>query len=447
MRRALTASSLLGALVASLLLLAPPGRAADAACPDCLRAGAARVAMAIPPGTPLGGYGDTARRLAVPDVLGRFPHAFWFRPNTGSLDPLAVRALVLESGGRRLTWFSVDLVAVDRALTARVTRALTEAGLPPGAVILSASHTHSGPGAFMESGFLGFVSVERFDHDVREALVDGLVQAARRAEATKVVAHVASASVTAPDVTISRLGQPVDRELSVMKFVSASGAPIAILWNYAIHGTMLGAFNLRLSADVMGGATRIVEQTTGVPALFVNGSVGDVSPARHGETEMESVGRELAAAVLGAATAAVPGPSTPLRIASTRVTLPRPRLSIRGCTSSLVPRWLTLPLGWTLPDDTELLAARLGDIAWVTMPGELQSRLGEAIKRSGRPAFARVLIAGLSNDYLGYFLTPADYGRVTYVACASLYGPDVGDRLARAAQALVRALATDTSRP
>src|SRR5207247_4871184 len=39
------------------------------ACPDCVSAGAARVALTVPAGTPLAGYGDRARRLAFPDVL------------------------------------------------------------------------------------------------------------------------------------------------------------------------------------------------------------------------------------------------------------------------------------------------------------------------------------------------------------------------------------------
>ena len=109
-------------LVLSVLALAVPE--AGAACRDCVSAGAARVELTVPAGTPLAGYGDLARRLLLPDVLGRHPHAFWFRPSEGSRDPLFARALVLDGGGHRLTWLTVDLIAVDRAFTARVARAL-----------------------------------------------------------------------------------------------------------------------------------------------------------------------------------------------------------------------------------------------------------------------------------------------------------------------------------
>jgi hypothetical protein len=55
-----------------------------------------------------------------------------------------------------------------------------------------------------------------------------------------------------------------------------------------------------------------------------------------------------------------------------------------------------------------------------------------------------VFVAGVSNDYLGYFLTAEDYGRASYVACSSLYGPEAGPRLARTASRLLRQLAAAT---
>jgi neutral ceramidase len=435
-RRTLRAAALVVAL------LAVNAATSHAACEDCVRAGAARVTLTVPTGTPLAGYGDRARRLLVPDLLGRHPHAFWFRPSAGWRDPLAVRALVFEGGGQRVTWLAIDLIAVDRAFTARVARALEEAGLAPGALIVSASHTHSGPGAFMDSGIFAFVAVDRHDHEVREALVGSVVEATRRATAAAAPARIGAATVRGPDLTVGRLGRAVDREIVVLKIVSEGGAPIAALWNYAIHGTTLPAVNLRFSGDVMGIASGELERTTGVPALFINGAVADVSPSRHGEIEGDNAGRELAAAVRSGWDAAEPVAPARLTLTSTRVALPSPFLSVRNCTASWVPRWLTAPLGAVLPAEAELIAGRLGDVAWVTVPGELQSLLGQAVKRAGRPELPHVFVAGLSNEYLGYFLTPSDYRRATYVACASLYGPTAGEVLTQAAEQLIRQLAT-----
>ena len=114
-----------------------------------------------PEGTPLAGYGSFARRLLLPDVLGRYPHAFWFKPATGEGEALAARALVLERDGTRIVWVAVDLIAVDRAFTEAVTSQLARAGASPAVLIISASHTHSGPGAFVDSALMGFVATDR----------------------------------------------------------------------------------------------------------------------------------------------------------------------------------------------------------------------------------------------------------------------------------------------
>src|SRR6185295_17617552 len=98
------------------------------------------------------------------------------------------------------------------------------------------------------------------DREVQDMLVASLAQAARQAEAAKVPARIGSARATGPDLTVGRLGEAVDREIVVVKVVSDAGEPIASLWNYAIHGTMLPAFNLRFSGDVMGIASRELER-------------------------------------------------------------------------------------------------------------------------------------------------------------------------------------------
>jgi hypothetical protein len=111
-----------------------------------------------------------------------------------------------------------------------------------------------------------------------------------------------------------------------------------------------------------------------------------------------------------------------------------------------MPRAVTAPLGSAFPADADLTAVALGDVAWVTVPGELQAALGLAIKREGRALFAHTFIAGLSNDYLGYFVAAADYDRPAYVTCATLYGPRAGECLASAAAELLYRL-RDRDRP
>jgi hypothetical protein len=429
------------------LLLAGAGTTAVAAerCADCVTAGAASDTLRVPPGTPLAGYGALKRRLLLPDVVDRYPHAFWFKPSTGQRDPLVTRALVLEAGATRLAWVTLDVVAVDEAFVGAVQDGLARAGVPAVTLIVSASHTHSGPGAFMDSGIVGFAAVDRLDPEVREALVASAVSAIRQADRARVPALAASTSVRAPAVTVSRLGRPLDPEIVVLKLTALDGTPLAVLWNYAIHGTMLSAGNLRLSGDVMGVASARLEQTLGVPALFVNGAVGDVSPARHGETGMVETAAALAAAVEGGWARARPAPVTRLRVAQRRVELPAAAVSLRRCLGGWVPGFFAVPLGSAMPRAASLVAAALGDTAWVTVPGELQTALGQAIKREAHARYSSVVVAGVSNGYLGYFTTREDARDGNYVACATIYGHAVAGCLTEAASDLVRGLGADPS--
>jgi hypothetical protein len=429
--------SAVGLTLGLAFLLGPLG----AASAQPIRAGAAATTFAVPAGTPLAGFGSFARRLVFPDVLGRHPHAFWFKPYQGVRDPLGARALVIQGPRARLLWVAVDLIAVDDGFATRVAHRLREVGVPEGTLILSASHTHAGPGAFLDSEVMALLAVDRPDRAVQDALVGAVVDAVQRADAAKVSARIGVGTGRAPALTRGRLGHHVDDEVVAVKVAAEDGRPVALLWNFAIHGTMLGQGNLDLSADVMGVATRQLEAALKVPVLFVNGAVGDVSPRRHGAMGAEETGLALANAVRAVWDRLGPGVPSELTLAGPHVVeLPAPQLSMRNCLGTWVPRWLVLPLGSVFPRQITLTAGRLGPAAWVTMPGELQSGLGEELKRQGRGGSLRVFVAGLSNGYAGYFVRPADYDQVTYVTCATLYGSDGGQRLIRAARDLLATL-------
>ncbi|MBI4611807.1 MAG: neutral/alkaline non-lysosomal ceramidase N-terminal domain-containing protein [Candidatus Rokubacteria bacterium] len=418
----------------------PPPPAQPARCPDCLRAGAARTAIALPAGVPLAGYGGLGRRLLIPDLLDRYPYAFWFKPSRGVDGPIMARALVLEQGTARVLWIAVDLVAVDPQLVAALKSRLTAEGLRYTALIVAASHTHSGPGAFARSRIFGFLTLDRFVPEIAEHLLQGMIRSARQAEFGKIPARVGGGNGHAPGIAASRLDLPLDSEVGVLKVVAAGGAPVALLWNYAVHGTALGKGNLRLSGDLMGVAGQRLERHLGVPALYTNGAVADVSPARHGPEGAEFLGEALARQVLAVWDRVTPETGSTLHALVEPLQLPPPRLALRGCLGRWLPRWLTVGLGWALPDRSELVGVAVGGHAWLTIPGEIQTQLGQEVKAEGRRIFRSTFVVGLANDYLGYFLTREAHHRVGYIQCASPYGETAGEVVAERAKALLRRL-------
>lgn len=431
--------SILAGLLLGLTFIVASAGAAER-CAECVSAGAGSAPFRAPVGTPLAGYGGLQRRLPFPDVFGRYPYAFWFRPSAGQHDQVGARALVLQTPTARVAWVTLDLIAVDRAFTRALRERLAATSFPPATLIVSASHTHSGPGAFMDSELAGLIAVDRMDSTIRSALIESAATAIRRADGGRVPALVGATRVSAPAVTASRLHEPLDSEILVLKVTRTDGQPLAVVWNFAIHGTMFPAGSLQLSGDVMGAASALLEQRLGVPALFVNGTVGDVSPAGHGLPVLRETADALAAAVETGWAEARAVPAVGLRVARRTIALPRPAVSLKRCVGGWVPGFFAVPL-FGLPAQTELLGAAVGDTAWVTIPGELQTSFGLAIKRELRGIFGAVFLAGLSNDYLGYFMGPEAAGSKSYVACATLYGPGTGPCLADAALDLFYRLA------
>src|SRR5437870_9545163 len=176
----------------------------------------------------------------------------------------------------------------------------------------------------------------------------------------------------------------------------------------------------------MGVAARELERRLRVPALFVNGAVGDVSPRRHGPAALVADARTLATAVEEAWARATPELVSTLTTRTARVRLPAPTLSLRNCTRPWMPRALTLPLGRTLPRETELTAGALGGTAWVTIPGELQARLGRAVKETGQAAGLHAFVGGVSTDYLGTLTTTEAYSGTGYDVSGRPVDPDGG---------------------
>jgi len=79
---------------------------------------------------------------------------------------------------------------------------------------------------------------------------------------------------------------------------------------------------------------------------------------------------------------------------------------------------------------------RIGDMTIVGAPGELTTSLGYTIKDAvsqtlNLSSYSEVLIAGLSNEYLSYFTTPAEYSAQHYEGASSMYGFLAGEFLAQ----------------
>src|SRR5205807_1664660 len=71
---------------------------------------------------------------------------------------------------------------------------------------------------------------------------------------------------------------PTDRTIGLIRLEHSDGKILTLIANYAMHGTVLGQENRKISADAPGVVAEYVEQQIGVPMLFINGAAGNLAP-------------------------------------------------------------------------------------------------------------------------------------------------------------------------
>src|SRR3954468_15437387 len=114
--------ALLFFLAATLLTTAPSQLTAGE-----FKVGAAQVDITPATGAPMAGY-------------------YSFRPVEGALDPLYAKTIVIEQDGARAAFVVLDLVTTTDTLVREARRLIAErCQLPAERVMISATHTHTGP--------------------------------------------------------------------------------------------------------------------------------------------------------------------------------------------------------------------------------------------------------------------------------------------------------------
>ncbi|HEY9333313.1 MAG TPA: hypothetical protein VIQ79_02825 [Kribbella sp.] len=365
--------------------------------------------------------------------------------STGTADPLHATLIWLSTkDDPGVLWLTLDAIAVGSALSSELAAAAgAAAGIPPSQVVVSASHTHSGP-----SGWTGEI------HPVIPAerecvLVDSLVGAVRgaRLERQPVTASWHSIEVVGVGTNRHRKNGPHDNTAGILALHGASGALEAVLLDFACHPTTYGPENLQYSADWPGAARAAL-----APAVvgFLQGAAGDVSPRftrqGRGAAEVARLGGLLAARVREAL--AGPGlalPQSAPAIRRTTLTLPvrsvppvdeserlasvvESRVSTADDPSGRISqtrldgaRGQVLMAAASLPPALDLNISRvtMGDVCWINLPVELFAVHGACLQSDSIYPVTRVV--GYTDGYYGYVVDPSAAEAGTYEALITFF--------------------------
>lgn len=414
-------SALRTAIRCALFLAATTVFAAVAPEPGALRAGAARIDItpAADAGLPMGGY---------PNRVGNA---------TGVRDALNVRAIVVDDGSTQAALVTMELISMSVPLWERITaRIQQETGIPAGNVLMTAVHTHSAPalgGAPLTGEGAGELTRRRdaYVQRVENALVESVKQAKAALQPAKIGYGTGRANVN-----VNRrarlangtwgLGRnpdgPSDKTVAVVKLENLAGEPFAILSNYGVHATVMGASNNQISSDLPGATSRYVEAhyKDKVVSPWTSGAGGDQAPIydRNGTTfdHVDILGRILGEEVVRVAESIKTTTRGNIRVLQQVVSCPGKRT-----TQNPGPNGQEYKFEDTAPVPIRLSLLAINDIAFAAISGELLTNIGARLKIES--PFARTMVVTHCNGSSGYIPDDAAYAEVSFEITSTRFKP------------------------
>jgi hypothetical protein len=234
-------------------------------------------------------------------------------PSEGTLVDLWAKALAIEDAkGKKVVLITTDLLGIPKKMSDRIRNQIAvKYGLTRSQIILSSSHTHTGP-VLMEALFDIYPLDEKQTEVVRkysDNIEKKLVALTGEAIHSLVPAQIFSQNgVTRFQVNRrnnneaslnlqTELKGPNDFSVPVIKVTDEAGKLIAVAFGYACHATVLNSY--MFSGDYPGFAQIELEKLhPGVTAMFFQGAGADQNPLpRRTVALAQQYGRELAAAV------------------------------------------------------------------------------------------------------------------------------------------------------
>jgi neutral ceramidase len=493
-----------------------------------ITAGAAASDITPPVGTPMFAYTARSGVANPPNALQIVAdpdtnlYAKSFVPSDGIHTRVLARALVIERGGEKFALVQTDLGGLPFALTQEVTKRIASTGITGQNLLLSATHTHSSTGPIWPTDSAGYAALggDFFDPRVFDLTAAGIAEAIVRADRQREPARIGVGTAEVRGASRNRNFEPfqrnpeaaglpepeqralsIDPQVSVIRADAASGGPIGIWSNFAIHPTSFGAGNLLFSGDNPATAERLAEQLIADEAgrrgqapppdrpmvnVWTNSNEGDISPNGDAENvdgeplewsgandfqKANLAGARVAEGTVRAWRAAGRNLQGDLDLGARRTFFlfdgteaenrpvgPHAVLGAGGITAEdgfCAPfndfagpgqgsKFPALAGAGLVPSHSPVAVWRIGSLGIGAFPLEITRQMGARLRgalldRAGG-RLDRVVLAGLSNGYQSYTATPEEYGACHYEGSFTLFGEQQGARYRDVALPLVPSL-------
>jgi hypothetical protein len=222
---------------------------------------------------------------------------------------------------------------------------------------------------------------------------------------------------------VVRLGNnpqgPVDPEVGVLRIDKLSGAPKAVMVNYACHGTSLGGRNNKINPEWNGYMLNYIEEKVpGITGIFIQGACGDINPRvvggldgyKDNPEKTKELGYEIGNEVVRVYSGIQASQPYSSQIKAVSQDIPLPK------------KYALVVADFRNPTlDVPTTAIRIGDFTWVTFPGELFHEIGQNVKALTHSQFA--FFDGYCNGSLGYLPTQKSHSEGGYEPWSTKFDP------------------------
>jgi hypothetical protein len=231
---------------------------------------------------------------------------------------------------------------------------------------------------------------------------------------------------------------PIDPEVITLSIAQA-GKPTGVIVNFACHATTLTGNNWLYSADYPGYLGESIKRVKGddYMPLFFNGCCGNVTQVDYRVgfpdtyQECQRIGYMLGISALEAINSEKPIASDVIAVSKEMVPLKRmtitdeqlewaqaiirkvekegmPPLQADGIPDAQYAKdWIEMRRHQDVVDSLEVMVIRIGDAAFVGLPGEMFTEFGMDIK--AKSPCKNTMVMGLTNDEKGYFPTRVSF--------------------------------------
>lgn len=356
----------------------------------------------------------------------------------GVHDPIHHRVVALDDGTTKFVIASTDLCMFSPSIYDEAAKRLEkETGIPAVRFWWTVTHTHSAP----EIGPPGVYKVllkgrsqHPIDTEYTEFIVASLVRSAKQAVAQLQPARLAIGTGMSL-ANINRRARdidgkislglnpegPADRQIGLIRLEKADGSLLALLANYAMHGTVLNGSFLKISGDAQGIVAQYVESQLGAPMLYINGAAGDLAPIYSVYPDPRSGHLTQFNVLLGQriveANRRLPKATATVKLAAYEHWVKTPRKAGMDWTEEL-PSYqsgdqVRMPIRFLTINDTAIWAA----------PVEMFCALALYVR--AHSPFANTFYFGYTNGWIGYLPTKAAFAEGGYEPATSVFSDQV----------------------